>query len=343
MNKKQKRLIANTIIIALLLGGVAWIASLFVHLGGAYTNNAQVRQHIVPVSSRVQGFVKKIFFDEFQHVRKGDTLLLIEDCELRLRVAQAEANYQNALAGKSAMGTSISTTQNNLSVSDAGIEEAAILLRNAEKDFQRYKKLLAEESVTQQQFDGAKTSYDALQAKYEMLVRQKQSTALVRDEQTQRLDVETWHAASLQSALELAKLNLSYTVILAPCDGYTSRKTIQEGELVMPGRHLLAVESDEQKWVVANYRETQLRHIRLGSKAAIYVDAFPDHPFEGEVTAISNATGAQYSPAAPDNSAGNFVKVEQRIPVKILFSASNESQLLSLLGAGMNAECNILY
>jgi membrane fusion protein (multidrug efflux system) len=343
MNKKQKKITANIIVIALILCGVAWIASLFIHIGGAYTNNAQVRQDIVPVSSRVQGFIKTVYFDEFQHVRKGDTLLLIEDSEFRLRLAQAEADYQNALAGKSAMGTSISTTQNNLSVSDAGIEEAGILLQNAEKDYLRYKKLLSEESVTQQQYDAVKTNYDALKAKCEILVRQKHSTALVKDEQTQRLNQNEAAIAVALAAIDLAKLNLSYTVIIAPCDGFTSRKTIQEGELVMPGNHLLAIENDEAKWVIANYRETQRKHIHIGSKVDIYIDAFPDYTFEGEVAAISNATGAQYSPVAPDNSAGNFVKVEQRIPVKIIFTGNNDGELLSLLGAGLNGECKIHY
>jgi membrane fusion protein (multidrug efflux system) len=343
MNKKQKRITANIITIALILCGISWIASLFIHIGGEYTNNAQVHQDIVPVSSRVQGFIKKVYIDEFEHVHKGDTLFLIEDSEFRLLLAQAEADYQNALVGKTAMRTSILATQNNLFVSDAAIEEASVLLQNSEKDYLRYKKLLLEESVAQYQYDGAKANFDALKAKYEMLVRQKQSTALLKDEQTQRLMQNEAAIAVTLAALDLAKLNLSYTVITSPCDGYTSRKTIQEGELVMPGKYLLAVVNDEQKWVMANYRETQIKHIHIGSKVDIHIDAFPDYTFEGEVMAISNATGAQYSSVAPDNSAGNFVKVEQRIPVKILFTQNNDGELLSQLSVGMNAECKVIY
>ncbi|MDR0811824.1 MAG: HlyD family secretion protein [Paludibacter sp.] len=343
MHKKQKKITANVIIIALILVGLAWIASLFIHLGGEYTNNAQVQQNIVALSSRVQGFIKDVRFDEFQQVRKGDTLLVIEDAEFRLRVAQAEADYQNALSGKSAMATTIHTTQNNLSVSDAGIEEMRILLQNAEKDYLRYQKLLAEAAVTQQQYDGVKTIYEAMKAKYEMLVRQKQSTTLVKAEQTQRLDQTESGIKIAEAALEIAKLNLSYTVILAPCDGKTGRKTIQEGELVMPGKHLLAVVSDEDKWVVANFRETQMQHIQVGSKVSIEIDAFPAHKFEGVVASISNASGAQYSPASPDHSVGNFVKVEQRIPVKILFTENNDAAVLAQLTSGMNVECKVKY
>jgi membrane fusion protein (multidrug efflux system) len=163
----------------------------------------------------------------------------------------------------------------------------------------------------------------------------------VKTEQTKRLDQTESGIHIAEAALEIAKLNLSYTVILAPCDGKTGRKTIQEGELVMPGKHLLTVVSDEKKWVVANFRETQMQHIQAGSKVTIKIDAFPNHKFEGTVASISNASGAQYSPASPDHSVGNFVKVEQRIPVKILFTENNDADVLAQLTSGMNVECKI--
>jgi membrane fusion protein (multidrug efflux system) len=143
--------------------------------------------------------------------------------------------------------------------------------------------------------------------------------------------------------LDLSELNLSYTVILAPCDGYASRKTIQAGELVMQGQNLLSVVESGQKWVIANYRETQRKHLKIGSRAEITIDAFPDMRFEGKVVAISNATGAEYSPHSHDNAVGNFVKTEQRIPVKIVFTANSDSEILSQLAAGMNVECKIKY
>jgi membrane fusion protein (multidrug efflux system) len=343
MNKKQKKIVANAIIIALILSGLAWIVSLFIHIGGEYTNNARVHQNIVTVSSRVQGFIKDVRFDEFQFVRKGDTLVVIEDSEFRLRLAQAKADYANALAGKSVMGTTISTTENNLAVSDASIEEIKVLLANAEADYNRYKKLLENNAVTRQQFDAVKTQYESLRAKLETMQRQKQSTKLTKNEQTQRLAQNDAHIEVCRAALELAELNLSYTVILAPCNGYASRKTIQTGELVMPGQNLLSVVDSGQKWVIANYRETQMKHIQIGSKAKIKIDAFPDIRFEGKVVAISNATGAEYSPHSHDNSIGNFVKTEQRIPVKIVFTANNDSEILSQLAAGMNVECKVKY
>lgn len=342
MDKKRKKIIANIVIITFILCGICWIASLFIHIGGEYTNNAQIRQNIVPVAARVQGFIKEIRFEEFQPIEKGDTLVLIEDSEYRLRLAQAKADYQNALVGKSAMETGISTIQNNLSVTDASMQEVEILMKNAEADYNRFKVLMENKAVTRQQFEGIQTKYESLKAKLETMKRQKQSTRLVKNEQTQRLEQNELRIEVAKAALDLAQLNLSYTVILAPCNGTMSRKTIQVGELMMPGKPLFSVIDNSSKWVIANYRETQRENIHVGDKVEIEVDAFPSITLEGKVEAISNATGAQYSVSSPDNSAGNFVKVEQRIPVKIIFTDNNDPKILEQLGSGMNVECKVL-
>ncbi len=340
---KKKKIIANIFIMAFILCGIAWIASIFIHIGGEYTDNAQVRQNIVPVSARVQGFVKEIRFEDFQEVKKGDTLLLIEDSEYCLRLAQARSDYQNALVGKTAMETGISAIQNNIYVTDAGMQEVEILIKNAETDYERFKVLLENNAVTQQQFDEVKTRYESLKAKLQTMERQKRSTSLSKTEQTQRLKQNELRIEVAQAALELAALNLSYTVVMAPCDGTMSRKSIQEGELVMPGKPLFSVIDNSSKWIIANYRETQRRNIAPGDKVEISVDAFPRHRLEGVVEAVSDATGAQYSISSPDNSTGNFVKVEQRIPVKIVFTSNNDSGILEQLASGMNAECKVLH
>ena len=127
-----------------------------------------------------------------------------------------------------------------------------------------------------------------------------------------------------EAALALARINLSYTVIVAPCDGITGRKNIQEGQFVQAGQTLLHLINEQDKWIVANYKETQLRHIIPGCS-------------------VSQATGASLSLLPQDNSAGNFVKVEQRVPVKIEFSDENDPEAVRLLRAGMNVECTICY
>lgn len=344
MIRNKRRAIPNFFILLVLTIGIGWTFGRFIHWGNVeFTDNAQVKQHLTPVNTRVQGFIKRICFDEYQRVKKGDTLVIIEDTEYRLKVAQAEADYQSALAGKTAMHTTINTTQNNILVTDAAIEEQRVRLQNAEADFKRYEGLLKEEAVTPQQFDRVKTDYEATKARYEQLLRQKQSTSLVKQEQTQRLDQNESAIKLAEAELELARLNLSYTVILATADGVTGRKEIHEGELVQQGQTLVTLVDGTEKWVIANYKETQTTRMQKGQLVDIQVDALPGVAFEGRISSISDATGSFYSLIPQDNSAGNFVKVEQRIPVRIEFTARNRAEDLERLRAGMNVECTVSF
>lgn len=338
----RKKAIPNFFILIILVAGIAWVCGRFLRISNdEYTDNAQVKQHLTPVNTRVQGFIKKIYFEEYQKVKKGDTLVVIEDIEYRLKVAQAEADYHNALVGKNAMYTTINTTQNNILVTDAAIDEQRIRLENAETDYKRYQELVKEEAVTPQQFDRVRTDYAATKARYEQLIRQKQSTSLVKQEQTQRLEQNEAAIKLAEAALELAKLNLSYTVILATTDGVTGRKEIHEGELVQQGQTLVILVDGTEKWVIANYKETQTTNMHIGQKVKISVDAIPGVRFEGRISSISDATGSAYSIIPQDNSAGNFVKVEQRIPIRIEFTSENKKENLERLRAGMNVECTV--
>ncbi|MBQ8191839.1 MAG: HlyD family secretion protein, partial [Bacteroidaceae bacterium] len=316
----------------------------FIHLGNVeFTENAQVKQLIVPVNSRVQGYIKEVRFDEYQKVSKGDTLVIIEDAEYRYMVAQAEANLANAQTGKDAMHNVISTTATNLSVTDASIEEARIVFENAERNYQRFSVLYEQNAVTRQQYDDMNTAYLAAKTRYEMLNRQKESVQSVSREQNTRLGQNEAGIKLAEAALELARLNLSYTVVLAPCDGYTGRKEIQAGQLIQPGQTLVDLVDTEEKWIVANYKETQTANISEGCEVEIEVDAVPNHTFKGVVRSISRATGASFSLMPQDNSSGNFVKIEQRIPVRIDFAKDNDAEAMERVSAGMNVECKVLY
>lgn len=343
INQKNRRLLQNVGVIILIIFGLWWVISQFIKFNiNTFTDNAQIKQHIVPVNSRIPGFIKEIRFDEYTKVSKGDTLVIIEDSEFRLRVAQAHADLQNAMSGKSAMSTAISTTQNNLTVSDAAIKEVEALLNNAQKDYERYQQLLNDEAVTRQQFETIETKYLSLKAKYEMLSRQRQSTSLIGQEQSHRLGQNEAGIELAKAAIDLAELNLSYTIITAPCDGYTSRKSIQEGQLVQPGQTLLSIVDSNDVWVIANYKETQTSKMAIGQRVNIEVDAIPGVTFKGIIESISQATGAQYSIIPQDNATGNFVKVEQRIPIKISFSEDNKPEDMARLRAGLNVECEVI-
>lgn len=340
--KRIQKAVYNIVIVCLLAAGLVYVFSRFVHVGAAYTDNAQVRQHITPVNTRVAGFVERICFDEFQPVRRGDTLVVIEDTEFRLRLAQAEADLANARSGRSAATVGIAATQNDLSVSDAGIDEARVRMENARRELERYERLLAEEAVTRQQYDNVRTACEAAEARYEQVLRAKRSTSLAKSEQGHRLEQNEAAVRVAEAAVDLARLNLSYTVIVAPCDGVTGRKDIHEGQLVQPGQTLLDVVDGGEVWVVANYRETQLPHVAVGAEAEITADAVPGVIYRGVVESVSDATGAAFSMIPQDNATGNFVKVEQRVPVRIRLEG-NDTAALSLLRAGFNVECKVKY
>ena len=344
MTRKTKKLIYNIFACILLLGAISWVCAKFIHLGDVeFTENAQVKQLIVPVNSRVQGYIKEVRFDEYQRVCKGDTLVIIEDVEYRYMVAQAEANLANAQTGKDAMHNVISTTSTNISVTDASIEEARIVFGNAERNYKRFSTLYEQNAVTRQQYDDMNTVYLAAKARYDMLCRQKESVQAVSREQNTRLGQNEAGIKLAEAALELARLNLSYTVVLAPCDGYTGRKEIQQGQLIQPGQTLVDVVDSQEKWIVANYKETQTANITEGCEVEIEVDAVPNHTFKGVVRSISRATGASFSLMPQDNSSGNFVKIEQRIPVHIDFTEDNDAEAMERVSAGMNVECKVLY
>ena len=341
--RRTRRMIYNILILCFLVGGLVYVCSRFIHLGNVeYTDNAQVRQHITPVNTRVQGFIKKICFEEFQPVKKGDTLLIIEDAEFKLRVAQAEADLSNALAGRSVTTAGIETTQSNIGVSDASIEEVKVTMENARRELQRYEKLLKEDAVTRQQYDNIKTAYEAAKARYQQASRAKRSTSLVKNEQTHRLGQNEAAVKLAKANLDLARLNLSYTVITATCDGITGRKNIHEGQLVQPGQAMVDIVDGTDLWVVANYRETQLPNIHEGAEVTMTADAVPGVKYKGVVESISDATGAAFSLIPQDNATGNFVKVEQRIPVRIRLKGNSKADMKKL-HAGFNVECKVKY
>lgn len=339
--KKIFRTIYNICVLIILIAGAWLVVDHFVHFGeGEYTDNATVQQHITPVNARVGGFIKEIRFNEYQPVHKGDTLVVIEDSEYRLRLAQAEADLQRELAGGAATTSGIDATRQSISVSDAGIDEARVRMENAKADDHRYAQLLKSDAVTQQQYDQIHTAYLAAKARYEQVVRGKGTLARTEQEQGHRLSQNHASVDVARAQVSLAKLNLSYTVIVATADGVVGKKNIHVGQLVQPGQAMVDIVDNSELWVVANYRETQLPGIAVGSKVKVTADAVPGKEFVGTVERISDATGSAFSIIPQDNATGNFVKVEQRIPVRIHLDGDRRS--LAALRAGMNVECTTI-
>jgi membrane fusion protein (multidrug efflux system) len=229
-----------------------------------------------------------------------------------------------------------------LNTTDANIEAAKARVWNAEQNYQRYENLLRDGAATQQQFDQVKTDYETLLAQTKALQEQRATTSFSTVETSNRISVNDAEVKRTQALLDFAKLNLSYTAITAPYDGVTGRRTIQEGQLVQAGQTLLSYVRNDSTWVVANYKETQVTKLGIGQKVKLHVDGFESKEFDGIVTAIAQATGSKFSGIPTDNSTGNFIKVQQRVPVKIEFIKNQQSEeFLKRFRAGMNVEVRI--
>lgn len=337
--KKGKVILLNVISALVIIGAVIWGISVFFHLDKAiYTDDAQVEAYINPINTRIPGYIKTIRFSEHQQVKKGDTLVIIDDREFKIQQEQAESVLADALASKSVAASGTDVAANGIQVAGANLEELRARLTNMEVNYKRYQNLLKEDIVTQYQFDQVKTDLDAMRARYRALKAQQQGSALTTSETGKRVLVADASIKKAKAALDMAALNLSYTVITAPYDGVVGRKLIEEGQLLQAGQPLVTIVRSNDKWITANYTESQISGLKIGQPVKIKIDAVANHSYYGRVTAISEATGSRYSAVPVDNSTGNFVKVQQRIPVKIEFTAQNKPQDLLALRAGMNAE-----
>ena len=357
--KKKKSNIAkliNLVVLVMVLGGLFWVVKSYFNFGNdKYTNAAQVESFINPINTRVSAYIKEIRFVEHQPVKKGDTLLILDNREILTQVGQAEAAYMAALASKNVTSQSVNTASNNVNTvganvqaASAGIKAAKARLWNAEQNFNRYQNLLKDEAVTRQQFDQIKTEYESQKAQLEVQIAQlqsvvntKTSSELTVNEVKSRLGMNDAEIKRAENALEMAKLNLSYTVITAPHDGIMGRRSVNVGQLLNPSQQVATIVDINNVWITANYRENQMENVKIGGLAKVTVDALGGKEFEGKITAISGATGARYSAVPVDNSTGNFVKVQQRIPVRIEFTDKNKIEDLKQLRAGMNVQVTI--
>ena len=343
MKKKVIKRTYNVVVICVLVAIIVWAFSHFVHgTNLEYTDDAQVNRLITPINTRVQGFIKEIRFEDYQHVNKGDTLVIIEDAEYRLHVAQAEAGLQGQKSSSDVVSASMTTTSSDVQTASAGIEEARVDMINAKQDFDRFAALLKKDAITRQQYDNAYARYLGAKARYEQASSRRQSAASVQQVQTHQLGGSRAGESVAEAQLNLARLNLSYTVIVATTDGVMGRKDIHVGQLVQPGQMLARIVDDNEVWVVANYRETQMEAITVGKKVEFTADAIPGVVFHGTVQALSAAAGNAYSMIPVDNATGNFVKVEQRVPVRIDLTKDNDPKQVALLRAGLNVETKVM-
>ncbi|QNK63520.1 HlyD family secretion protein [Pedobacter sp. PAMC26386] len=329
--------IAGIIAVGLAIWGVVSLVQLYRYED---TNDAQIEEYINPITSRVGGFIREIRYEENQDVKKGDTLLIIDNSEYQLQQEEAEAALSNAQAQINVLESNVTTTSKVSQASQSQIASAKAKLVKQQQDYDRYSKLYKVESATQQQLENSKAALDVATSEYRSAEENYQaSLSKVNDIRSQKGVYEA-EIKRRKALLSRGKLDVSYTIIRAPYNGKMGRRTIQEGQQIQTGQTLAyIVDQDAGKWVIANFKETQIAKMKINGEAEITADAFPGKIFKGRIVSLSPATGARFSLLPPDNSTGNFVKIVQRIPVKIKLTESRA--VVDQLRAGMNANVKI--
>ena len=306
------------------------------------SDNAQVEGHITPVLARVGAYVSDVRVADNQQVKAGDTLAILDDRDLRSRLAQADAEL-SALEATVGVGDRVGQAEAQISAARSGaaaatatIAQARANADRAESDLARYETLAKRNIISQQQLDGARAGAAAAAAQ----LQAAQQNAHAAQDQVASATAAAQSASSRVAAARAARdqvaLQLSYTAVVAPTDGMVSKKSVEVGQLVSPGQPLMAVVPLKDVWVVANLKETEIEDIRKGNSVEFTVDSYPGRTFQGLVESLSPATGAKFSLLPPDNATGNFTKVVQRIPVKIHVAGGEDAE--HPLRPGMSAE-----
>lgn len=323
---------AGIVAAALLVWGVITIWNLYHY---EETNDAQVQEYINPVISRAGGFIVKVNFEENQLVKKGDTLLVIDNREYKIQQEQTGSALLNAEAQLKVLQSNKHTLGQVALVSEAPIAAAKAKLLKQQQDFERCTALYEAESATRQQLENARANLDVALSDYEAAKHNySASLSKVEDVKTQQ-EVILADIKRLRALTERSKLDVTYTVITAPYNCRIGRRTIEKGQMIDAGQVLAYIVNNESdKWVIANYKETQIANMYIGEPAEIEADAFPGVKFKGQIISLSPATGSSFSISPPDNATGNYVKIVQRVPVRIKLTDAriNTAHLL----AGMN-------
>jgi membrane fusion protein (multidrug efflux system) len=354
--ENQKSNKKSIIIVVLILSGLSYGIYKYVHyLSHETTDDAQIEKNMNPIIPRVMGYVTKAYIKDNDFVKKGDTLFTIDNNDYLVKLEDAKAaliaaqgNFEVSKADIGSALASVSVSDANVQSAGGTIETAKIRLGRANNDFERYNNLYKNHSITKQQFEQALAAKQEAESQLRILQDQQKASSFQKSViiakskvSNKQSEVASANIKRAEAMLEAAKLNLSYTVVTAAIDGQVSKIAIQPGQLVQPGQALFYIINNQEAWVIANFKETQLNKMKMGQKVTVKVDAYPDTDFEGEITSFSPATGSKFSLLPPDNATGNFVKTIQRLPVKISLNATNDPEKIKLLRPGMNVDVDV--
>ncbi|MEO7530271.1 MAG: HlyD family secretion protein [Sediminibacterium sp.] len=298
------------------------------------TDNAQIETQITPVLPRVAGYVKSIAVKDYDSVKTGQLVVELDDAELQTQLMEMEADYRQAevdvINAKAAMNNAVVT----LRVNKGNIDLSQMRKKKAEDDLKRDQNLFTDQAITRKQLDDSKFIVETAGQQ----VENSKTDLIAADSRIAVLQAGVQKAAAgldvKKAKIEQTKLKLTYTKIFAPQAGKIGKKNVSEGQYVQAGTPLFSIVNDTTYWVIANFKENQLKKLYPGKEVAIEIDAFPDAKVTGVIESLSDATGAKFSLLPPDNASGNFVKVTQRVPVKIQIKDINKYR--NMLRAGLS-------
>ena len=333
--KKKSPIRFVILAIVLIAGGLYGYKKISFALQHETTDNAQVETQITPVLPRVGGYVKSIAVNDYDSVKTGQLLVELDDAELQMQLLQMEADYKSSEADIANAIASLNSTRVSLNVNKGNISLSDVKFSQAESDYKRNQNLFAGQAITKKQLDDSRYNY-------EQALQEVQNSKTDLSSASSKIAVIQSSIAKAQAALESKramidqqKLKISYTKIYAPQAGKIGKKNISVGQFVQPGAPMFAIVNDTTYWIVANFKETQIKKFRPGQEVEIELDAYPDMKIKGSLGSVSEATGAKFSLLPPDNSSGNFVKVTQRVPVKI--NIDDIGHYTNILRAGLSA------
>jgi membrane fusion protein (multidrug efflux system) len=320
------RVSAGKIVLAL-IGAIILVVAVFYGvkhlryaLAHAETDDAQVEGDISPVLPRVSGYVTRVLVRDNERVAAGQPLIEIDARELDLKVSSAAAALKSALAAQATSSAARANAQAAQAVAAANESVAGITEAKAASDLKRDTALFATNAITDRQMTDTQAAADVSRAQHQAVRRQAQAAAAAVDVTVAELDATQSQIEARRADLAYAQLQQSYATVTAPIAGEISHKSVEPGQFVQAGQTLLWVASDADVWVVANFKETQLPKMQVGQPVEFKVDGFPGLVFHGRVESIAAATGARFALLPPDNASGNYVKVTQRVPVKIVLT-----------------------
>ena len=317
------------------------------------TDNAQIEGNSAPVLARVAGYVQAVNVDDYATVKRGQPLVTIDPQEYDVALAQVEADYQQTVADLATARADLQNAQaqarnvaQNARVAQSNAQVQAARRDKARQDLQRDQNLYKEQSLTRKQLEDTQNNVEVQGRQYDAnveqitLARTSQGVAQAGIARAQA-NIQKIQAVLKvkQAAIDNAKLRQGYARLTAPIAGKIGRKNVVVGQYVQPGQNLFTIVADSTFWIVANFKETQLEKMKLGQEVDIKLDAYPNLDIKGRVASLSEATGARFALLPPDNASGNFVKVTQRVPVKI--EILNPQNYKDQLRAGLSVEAEV--